>query len=204
MYGRPAALAAAAALTLLLLTATPAAAELSIDLEVDGEPVEDGDSVEVGETASIQLYVESDGELNFVRTTLGAEEYSVGVDSTRFRLNQTVTTLLGDNSYSVYAEDLDGGSASVEVTLERPPSTEAEFRRAVRQYQSRVDEMEREIDQLRNRSEQLSEENEQLRQEVEQMEGETGSPLPGFGFVAATLAVLAAWAFTVRSRSFDR
>lgn len=196
MRGKFLATALATAAALLLLSAAPAAAEVSIEASVDGEQVADGDAVDVGEVATVEVEVDSDSELNFVRTSLGTHEYTVGVNSTSFRVNQTVTALLGDNSYRVYAEDVDGESASLEVTLERPPANEAEYRQVVRQYRSQLAEMQQEMNELENRSEDLSSENERLRQQVEDLESQVEEddgllPQPGFGFVAALAALLA-------------
>lgn len=189
---------------MLVLSTSAAAAEVSIDMSVDGEQVEDGDSVDVGQVATVDIHVNSDEELNFVRTSLGTEEYTVGVNSTEFRVNQTVTTLLGDNSYTVYAEDVGGESASLEVTMERPPATEAEFRQVVRQYQNRLDGMQEEMNELENQSQNLTQENERLRDEVEELESQAEDdggllPQPGFGFGVA-LAALFAVAVAARRR----
>lgn len=188
----------------LAVLSSPAVASTSIDLEVDGETVEDGDTVEVEEVTEMEVYVESDEELNFVRTSLGTEEYTVGVNATEFRLNQTLTTLLGDNSYTVYVEDLEENSSSLSVTLERPPTTEVELRQAVRRYEQRLDRMQSEMNELENHSSNLTEENERLRSEIDDLESDTGGqdrliPLPGFGFVAA-FAALSTFTLLARRR----
>lgn len=180
---------------MLVLSTSAAAAEVSIEMTVDGEQVEDGDTVDVDQVATVEVDVDSDQQLNFVRTSLGTHAYTVGVNSTEFNVNQTVTTLLGDNSYSVYAEDVEGESASMEVTLERPPANEAEFRQVVRNYQNRLDSMQKEMNELENHSQNLSRENEQLRDEVEDLESQVEDdggllPQPGFGSVVALIALV--------------
>ncbi len=180
---------------MFVLSTSAAAAEVSIEMTVDGEQVEDGDAVDVDQVATVDVHVESDQELNFVRTSLGTQDYTVGVNSTEFRVNQTVTTLLGDNSYRVYAEDVDGESASTEVTMERPPATEAEFRQVVRNYQNRLDSMQDEMNELENRSQNLSSENERLQDEVDDLESQVEDdggllPQPGFGVVVVLIALV--------------
>lgn len=193
-----------ASIAALAIVSSPAAAAVSIDLAVDGETVEDGDTVEVEELTEVEVYVESDEELNFVRTSLESEEYTVGVNATEFRLNQTLTTLLGDNSYTVYAEDVEEASATVSVTMERPPGNEAELRRVVRRYEQRLDRVETEMNELENRSNNLTRENERLRSEIDDFEAEIEEqdrliPLPDFGFVAA-FAALSAFVLLSRRR----
>lgn len=182
----------------LFTASTPVAASVSIDLEIDGEPVEDGDVVDVEEVAEVAIQVESDDTLNFVRTSLGTEEYSVGVDATEYRVNQTLVPPLGQSHYTVYAETLGSDSASKSVTLDRPPANEAEFRQVLRQQRNELERMQQQMTELREHRENLSAENERLRQEIEEVEEEDGVvPLPGFGFGVA-LAALAALTFGSR------
>ncbi len=193
------ALVAIAAIT---LTTGVAAASISIDLSVDNETVDDGDSVEVDGIAEIEIYVESERDLNFVRTTLGTEEYAVGVNATEFHLNQTLTTTLGENTYTVYAEDVDESSASKSVTLDRPPRTEAEFRQVVQQYERDLELIESEMEGLREARDNLSAENEQLRHQIQELEEELEEEegLPGFGVGVAVAALLTAAAYRVRKK----
>ncbi len=186
-------LAAVAGLVAVGLVASPASADsVSVEVVVEGEQVEDGETFEVEEQeVAVGITVESENELNTLETNLHNTTVYAGINETRHTTSQVLETRAGSNVYTVVATDLEGNEARLAVDLYREPVTPAEIRDAVESLEDRRNTLESEIDELEERRDQLNQTRQELLEQVD--EDDDGEPedegLPGFGVLAALVAL---------------
>jgi len=188
-------IAAVAVLVAVVAIVSPAAADpVSIEVSVEGEAVEDGETFEVDEQeVAVGVTVESENELNTLETSLHNTTVYAGINETRHSTSQILETRAGSNLYTVVAKDLEGNEARFTVDLYREPVTPAEIRDAVESLEERRGSLEDEIDELEHRRDELNRTRQDLLQQVDDGDDEEpdddGEGLPGFGVFAALVAL---------------
>ncbi len=195
--------AAAVAVLLAIVLASGGVAAQEIQVDVAGEQVEDGDEVDVSEVdvdpdaVEVGVSVTSDSTISTVSIEYdGRTEYSA-VNSESYVTTTEVEVGLGTSPLTVTATGSDGDEETVEVTLRKDATTEAELQSLVNERQRDVDDLEEDIQQLQDYEDNLSQENDRLEDEVEELRQEAenaGEGLPGFtvSLVLASLALVAA------------
>lgn len=184
----------------MLGVASGSAAGIDLSVQVEGEPVEDGDTVELdaAETdfSNVEVFVSASSDSTLTQIMIehdGARQYA-GVDKESYSSTRTLQVAFGKSTLTVSASDAGGAEESVSVTLDRPATTEAELRSMIEQKENELQEINESIGELQQQEETLEEENERLREENQELrerveEGAQG--LPGFTFLAAVSAFLA-------------
>lgn len=168
-----------------------------ISVAVDGESVSDGDTVEVGGTAEIQVNVTSETTLDYVTTEYNGSFKSEGVrDGNTYNSTREIDVFLGQTRYRVTAANENGDTTSFSVRLDRPPRGGSQYQQVIDRLDGRVDRLNSTNQNLQERSRNLSRQNEelenetqQLRERLEELNGSDGNGLPGFGPIAALVAL---------------
>lgn len=187
-------LSAGLCLAVLFATSATAAASPDVSVYVDGESVNDGDTVEVeGATAEVRVVVDSDTTLSSVRTEAGTSSSIAALDRTTYNASQTVS--VGQETvFTAEVTDVEDTTVTYEVTLTRPTETAADAARAVDDLEDRVGSLEGEVDDLEERRDELEAENRNLTDrlnETDDGDDPDGEGLPGFGFLVALVALTA-------------
>ena len=187
-------------------------ADSEISVTVDGEDVADGETVEVGASPFVNVTVESDTTLNYVRTGTGSSFSINSVDTSTYRTARNVS-VLSEVEFAVEANEVGGETYTHTVVLTRPSDTPRDLQRDVRSIRDSIRSMEDEVNRLEERRNELQQRNENLtqrlnetRQEAENNGSEDGDDgdgggqgMPGFTVVVALVAVSVA-AIAVRHR----
>jgi hypothetical protein len=198
------ALAVVALLATAAVVAPPVSAQdgdVSIQVSAGGEEYDDGERVEVeADELMVNVTVESEKELNFLRSTLHTQSIVVGVSGNSYNTSHVLETRLGPNDYTVTVEDVDGNVARHSVNFYKEATSPRELRQVVNRLQNRKERLEDDIDELRNRRDELNETRQELRQELNETRNDGGDTnetedseepqgLPGFGVLVALFAV---------------
>ena len=187
-------------------------ADSEISVTVDGQDVADGETVEVGASPFVNVTVESDATLNYVRTGTGSSFSINSVDTSTYRTARNVS-VLSEVEFAVEANEVGGETYTHTVVLTRPSDTPRDLQRDVRSIRDSIRSMEDEVNRLEERRNELQQRNENLtqrlnetRQEAENNGSEDGDDgggggqgMPGFTVVVALVAVSVA-AIAVRHR----
>lgn len=186
---------------MMLGVSTGSAAALDLTVQVEGEAVEDGETVELDpdetDYSEVEVFasVSSDSVINsLVIEHDGARQYA-GVDQESYSTSRTLQVAFGQSTVTVSASDTGGAEDSVSVTLDRPATTESELMSQIEQKENELEDLNQSINDLYQQEETLEEENERLREETEELEeeleeAEDAQGLPGFGFFAVLAALL--------------
>lgn len=173
---------------------TGAVSAVEVDVEVEGEEVEDGDELDLTDRDlnfdDIRVFVtaSSDAGLSSVKIDYeGRMQYS-GVIQESYSTSTGLQVGLGSSTLTVEAEDTTGEQETVEVTLTRDAATEAELRGLLQSSENDLEDLEDEIEELEEYEQRLIEENERLQEEVEESDTD-GEGLPGFSVLAALIAL---------------
>lgn len=198
------ALAVVALLATATVVAPPVSAQdgdVSIQVSAGGEEYDDGERVDVeADELMVNVTVESENELNFLRSSLHTQSIVVGVSGNSYNTSHVLETRLGPNDYTVTVEDVDGNVARHSVNFYKEATSPRELRQVVNRLQNRKERLEDDIDELRNRRDELNETRQQLRQQLNETRNDGGDTnetedseepqgLPGFGVLVALFAV---------------
>lgn len=191
------------ATVLLLALATGVVSAVDLDVEVEGEPVEDGDEVDLTHSDvdfdDVEVFVTASSDLGLSSVMIdheGKMQYA-GVIQESYSTSSTIQVGLGSSTLTVTAEDSGGSQETVEVTLTRDVTTEAELTALLQSREKDLEDLEDEIEELESYEANLTSENERLKQEVNETDADDGEGLPGFSVLAA-LVSLALAAFVHR------
>lgn len=197
-------LAVVALLATAAVVAPPVSAQdgdVSIQVSAGGEEYDDGERVDVeADELMVNVTVESENELNFLRSSLHTQSIVVGVSGNSYNTSHVLETRLGPNDYTVTVEDVDGNVARHSVNFYKEATSPRELRQVVNRLQNRKERLEDDIDELRNRRDKLNETRRELRQELNETRNDGGDTnetedseepqgLPGFGVLVALFAV---------------
>jgi hypothetical protein len=198
------ALAVVALLATAAVVAPPVSAQdgdVSIQVSAGGEEYDDGERVDVeADELMVNVTVESENELNFLRSSLHTQSIVVGVSGNSYNTSHVLETRLGPNDYTVTVEDVDGNVARHSVNFYKEATSPRELRQVVNRLQNRKERLEDDIDELRNRRDELNETRQELRQQLNETRNDGGDTnetedseepqgLPGFGVLVALFAV---------------
>ena len=198
------ALAVVALLATATVVAPPVSAQdgdVSIQVSAGGEEYDDGERVDVeADELMVNVTVESENELNFLRSSLHTQSIVVGVSGNSYNTSHVLETRLGPNDYTVTVEDVDGNVARHSVNFYKEATSPRELRQVVNRLQNRKERLEDDIDELRNRRDELNETRQELRQQLNETRNDGGDTnetedseepqgLPGFGVLVALFAV---------------
>ncbi len=187
-------LSACLCLAVLFASLTAVAASPDVSVYVDGESVDDGDTVEVEDaTVDVRVVVDSGTTLSSVRTEAGTSSSIAALNRTTYNASQSIS--VGQETvFTAEVTDVEGTTVSHEVTLTRPTETATDAARLVDDLEDRVGSLEGEVDDLEERRNELERENENLTDRLNETADDgddDGEGLPGFGFVAALVALSA-------------
>ncbi len=181
---------------LALTLASPVSATADVTVTVNGDVVDDGDTVELDSTtAVVNVSVESDGTLSLVRTEAGSSSNFAALERSNYTSSRTVT-VTGETVFTVEATDGDG-TTTHEVTLRRSTGSASGAQQTLNDLQDRVGDIQNEVDSLEQRRQELQERRDNLTERLNETDssgGDTndtgggGQGLPGFGAVVAVLA----------------
>lgn len=174
-------------------------AGISVQVSVASETYDDDERVDVDEDElTVNVTVESENELNVLRSTLHSRSIIRGVTGNSYNTSHVLETRVGPNEYSVVAEDVDGVIERHTVNFHKEATTARELRRVVERLQNRKDRIEDDIDSLEQRRNELRETRNNLSERLNETEtaggdatdGEEQEPqgLPGFGVLVALVA----------------
>lgn len=174
---------------------TGAVSAVNVDIEVEGEQVEDGDEVDLTDAdvdhddVEANVSVSSDSTLESVRIEHdGRTQYSA-VNRDSYLTTTSLDVGIGESTLTVTASDSSGDEDSVEVSLTRDAASQAELRSMLDDRERDVEEIEDDIEALERHEANLTEENDRLEQEVDELEQQVDEQgLPGFAFSAAIVA----------------
>ncbi|MDY7081145.1 MAG: initiation control protein YabA [Halobacteria archaeon] len=184
---------------------------VSIDVEVNGDAVSDGEEVSVSSSPTVSVNVTSDTELRSVEIQTNGSSTMAGVEGTTYSVTQTPEITIGEKDFTVTVETNDGQTKTFTVTLVKEAENNQDLRQQLnnleqqlQNYRERRQRLNQTLQNLSERNQQLRQENQRLRQRLNNTSnggnGGGGSSIPGFNVVVAVVALAALVAVVAGAR----
>ncbi len=170
--------------------------QIGIDVKINEFDVEDGDTLEIGDSAYANISVSSSQVIDHIVITTNNKQYARGLELKNFSMNRSLDVAPGTNEFSVKVVTRNGSMKTHRASLHWNPETLEEVRWTMNRLETELGELQRENQRLEDRFDNLSQRNQvllstnqELKTKLEEQDGVIPG-LPGFTFFAAVASLL--------------